>query len=242
MFYVYEWYIKNTGEIFYVGKGCKSRYKTKKHNQLFRYILEHNECESRIIKTFDNEKDAFSYEFERINQLWAIGECKANIYKGGMGGTTNWWTPEMRDRYSKENVMKNEQQRKRMSINNPMKNKDVSSKVGLKHRKPFYIGNTLYNTLVEASEKYGVTIHAIKYWLKTGHNNINELVYYENQEMPTINFPTNKHIANSQKVKYDNVEYNSIKELARALKINYTTLFNYYQKHKMYDNKYIEKI
>ena len=22
MFYVYEWYVKNTNEIFYVGKGC----------------------------------------------------------------------------------------------------------------------------------------------------------------------------------------------------------------------------
>lgn len=25
MFYVYEWYIKGTGEIIYVGKGCKNR-------------------------------------------------------------------------------------------------------------------------------------------------------------------------------------------------------------------------
>lgn len=28
MFYVYEWYIVETGEIFYVGKGCKNRYKS----------------------------------------------------------------------------------------------------------------------------------------------------------------------------------------------------------------------
>ena len=35
MYYVYEWYVKETGEIFYVGKGTKNRYKVKKHNRFF---------------------------------------------------------------------------------------------------------------------------------------------------------------------------------------------------------------
>lgn len=86
MFYVYEWFIKNTNEIFYVGKGTNKRYKIKKHNKLFNYILENNDCESRIIKYFETEKEAFDYEYQRINELWSIGQCKANIYKGGMGG------------------------------------------------------------------------------------------------------------------------------------------------------------
>ena len=99
-FYVYEWFIKESGTIFYVGKGCNNRYKVRKHNKLFNYILEHNECESRIIKNFDNEKDAFEYEYIRINELWKQGQCKANIYKGGMGGTVDWWTPELKEKYS----------------------------------------------------------------------------------------------------------------------------------------------
>lgn len=242
MFYVYEWYIKNTGEIFYVGKGCKNRYKVKKHNQLFKYILEHNDCESRIIKTFDNEEDAFGYEYERINQLWSIGECKANIYKGGMGGTTNWWTSEMRDRYSKKNIMKTEQQRKRMSIDNPMKNKKIAKIVGEKHKKPLYVGETLFDSIKTVAEIYNVKETTVSYWLKVGYNTNKELVYYKGTEKPNIDLSINKHITNSQKVLYDNIEYNSIKELAKTLKVNYTTIFNYYQKHKAYNNKYIEKI
>ena len=28
-FYVYEWFVVKTDEIFYVGKGCRNRYKAK---------------------------------------------------------------------------------------------------------------------------------------------------------------------------------------------------------------------
>lgn len=35
MFYVYEWFIKETNEVIYVGKGKGKRYKVRKHNRLF---------------------------------------------------------------------------------------------------------------------------------------------------------------------------------------------------------------
>lgn len=242
MFYVYEWFIKETNEVFYVGKGIKNRYKVRKHNKLFNYILENNDCDSRIIKEFKNEKEAFEYEFVRINELWKIGQCKANIYKGGTGGTINWWTPEMREKYSKQNVMKNENQRKRMSINNPMKNQMVAKKVGEKHSKPFYINDKLYENLKEASLEFGVTESSISYWLKRGFSNKKELVYYKGNPKPIIDFSKNRHINNNIKVRYDNVEYFSIKELAKSLNVKYATLFKYYKKNKPYNNKYIEKI
>lgn len=242
MFYVYEWFIKESGNVFYVGKGHKNRYKVRKHNKLFNYILENNKCESRIIKEFDNEKEAFEYEYERINELWKLGQCQANIYKGGFGGTINWWTPELREKYSKENVMKSKIQRQRMSINNPMKNKEVAKKVGEKHRKPFYINDILFNTIKSASKQYNVSESTICYWLKVGYNNKKELVYYVGTEKPIINFSTNNHITNAQKVKYNNKEYISVKELSKELNVNYTTLYNYYKNNKPYNNKYIEKI
>lgn len=36
-YYVYEWYIVETGEVFYLGKGCRNRYKTfdKIYSSLF---------------------------------------------------------------------------------------------------------------------------------------------------------------------------------------------------------------
>lgn len=170
------------------------------------------------------------------------GQCCCNLDNGGVGGVNFTWTPEMRKYYSKYNIMKSKKQRERMSEHNPMKNKDIALKVGIKHRKPFYIGDKLYNTLLEASKDYSVTIQAINYWLKVGYNKNKELVYYKGAEKPNIDLSINKHISNNQKVLYDNIEYNSIKELAKTLKVNYTTIFNYYQKHKTYNNKYIEKI
>ena len=135
MFYVYEWFIKENDEVIYVGKGCRRRYKVTKHNKFFNDMIKRFDCDSRIIKEFDNEKDAFSYEYERITELKAKGQCVCNIYEGGCGGTTDWWTEDKKQWYSEHNVMKNEAQRKRMSENNPMKNKSVALKVNKKNFK-----------------------------------------------------------------------------------------------------------
>ena len=205
MFYVYAWYIEETKEIIYIGKGTKNRYKCQKRNKIFNEIIKKFKCEPKIIKSFDSEEEAFLYEHKLICEYKEKGQCYCNLDNGGVGGVNFTWTPEMREYYSKYNIMKSKKQRERMSKHNPMKNKDIALKVGIKHRKPFYIGETLYNTLKEASKDYGVTIQGIKYWLKTGHNNTNELVYYENQKKPIINFSTNKYITNCQKIKYDDV-------------------------------------
>ena len=50
MFYVYEWFIKETNEIIYVGKGCRNRYKCLQHNRIFKEFIKRFNCESRIIK------------------------------------------------------------------------------------------------------------------------------------------------------------------------------------------------
>lgn len=142
----------------------------------------------------------------------------------------------------KKNIMKTEQQRKRMSINNPMKNKKIAKIVGEKHKKPLYVGETLFDSIKTVAEIYNVKETTVSYWLKVGYNTNKELVYYKGAKKPNIDLSINKHITNNQKVLYDNIEYNSIKELAKTLKVNYTTIFNYYQKHKAYNNKYIEKI
>ena len=181
-FYVYEWFIVETKEIFYVGKGSKNRYKHRKHNNLFNYILQNNNCNSRIIKEFNTEEEAFEYEYIRINELWEKGQCKANIYKGGMGGTTKWWTPELKEKYSKQNVMKSKEQRERMSINNPMKNEETKKKVIEKISKKIVIGDIIYNSIKEASKVFGVYDTAINYWLKRGYaRNLQKCYYLEDK-------------------------------------------------------------
>lgn len=168
MFYVYEWYDVETNLIFYVGKGSNKRYRCKKHNELFKEYLTKHKCDSRIVKYFSNEKDAFIYEKLYIDELKELNQCICNIYSGGYGGDRKSWTDVKRKHYSTHNCMKKPEQRKRMPINNPMKNKDIATKVGIKHRKPFYIGDTLFNTLNEAALKFDVTPQAIVYGLKHG--------------------------------------------------------------------------
>ena len=61
MFYVYEWYIVDTGEIIYVGKGFRNRYKCRKHNRIFAEFLKRYNCESRIVKYFEKEEDGYYF-------------------------------------------------------------------------------------------------------------------------------------------------------------------------------------
>lgn len=58
MFYVYKWYIENTGEIIYIGKGCGNRYKqTAKRNKLFQEYITAFVCKPEIILYFDDEAE-----------------------------------------------------------------------------------------------------------------------------------------------------------------------------------------
>lgn len=170
MFYVYEWYIVETGEIIYVGKGCKLRYKVRKHNNLFNEMIKRFECQSRIVKNFEKEKDAFDYEYLRVNELKEKGQCVCNIYKGGLGGTTEWWTDELREKYSKNNVMKSEKQRKRMSEHNPMKDPKIAEKTNGQKRKPVIIDGKRFISIKQASIYFGVAPDTINQWCKKGHN------------------------------------------------------------------------
>lgn len=240
MFYVYEWYIKDTNEIFYVGKGSNRRKgQISQRNKLFKEFIKQYQCDNRIIKEFDNEEDAFIYENKRILELKEMGQCKCNLDNGGKGGTHLDWTPEKREYYSKYNIMKSEKQRKRMSENNPMKNKEIAKKVGIKHRKPFYIGNKLYNTLEEASIEYNKTIQCIKYWLEVGHNK-SELCYYKNEKPINYDFNKNNHICKGTKIKYDNKIYNSIYQLEKEQNIHHEKISRCLRNGNLLNGKKIE--
>lgn len=180
MFYVYEWFIKKTGEIIYVGKGCNNRYKVRKHNRFFNDMIRRFDCESRIIKYFENEKDAFDYEYIRVHELKEIGQCVCNIYEGGTGGVKSWWTDELRKKYSEKNVMKSENQRQRMKDNNPMSNPIIAEKTNGQKRKPVIIDGKRYISIIEASQKFCVSTSTIAEWCKKGHDTKGIACYFEN--------------------------------------------------------------
>lgn len=182
MYYVYEWFIKDTNEIIYVGKGTRNRYKVRKHNKFFNDMINRYDCESRIVKEFSTEKEAFDYEFIRIRELKEIGQCVCNIRDGGFGGSDNWWTDELRKQYSEKNVMKSENQRKRMKEQNPMKNKDIASKNNAQKRRAVIIDGKRYASVKDVMAAYGVCYDVVANWCRKGINQKGEQCRFEDSE------------------------------------------------------------
>lgn len=88
-FYVYKWFIVETNEVFYIGKGINNRYKDmRKRNPYFKNIIEKYSCNVEIIDYYDDEEDAFQNEIKYIEFYKSIGEAKANFHEGGLGGNT----------------------------------------------------------------------------------------------------------------------------------------------------------
>lgn len=228
MFYVYEWYVINTNEIFYVGKGHKKRagQKTKRNKIFTNYIKKYN-CKYRIAKYFEKEADAFKYEHERICELKSKGLCKANLDDGGKGGVEFIWTPEMRDYHSKYNAMKSDKQRKRMSINNPMKNKDVAKRVGESIRKHPIIDGIRYSHIEDACKYYHVCSCTIRTWCKRGINPNGLQCYYEGDSHVYTKYinPVYKQVV------YKNVLYPSVKNFANAIGISESTANTWLKNH-----------
>lgn len=109
IYFVYEWYDIDTGEIFYVGKGLGTRYKTRnkgKRNRLFNdYVSTHN-CSYRKIIENVNEETACDFEDKRIKELKAKGLCSCNITSA---------TSHRGMQFGKENAMYGVSPRDRMS-------------------------------------------------------------------------------------------------------------------------------
>lgn len=87
MYYIYIWYIKSSGEVFYVGRGHGNRYRTlKKRTKYFHEYYDKYECESRIILDNLSEEEAISEEQRFIFYNRSLGDAKANIHNGGRFG------------------------------------------------------------------------------------------------------------------------------------------------------------
>ncbi len=221
MYYVYEWYIVNTKEVIYVGKGTNNRYRVKKHNKFFNDMISRYECESRIIKEFKTEKEAFAYEFERINELKKIGQCVCNIHNGGFGGTTEWWTDEIRERYSTHNAMLSKKQRERMSKNNPMKNKKIAEKVNSKKRIPIIIGDVVYPSISDVTKVYNVSRATVNGWIIRGETPNGLFCGYKNGERN--NAYRHRNDGKKRPVLYKGKTYSSSTEMGLEIGIAQTT-------------------
>lgn len=90
MFYVYEYYIKETNEVFYVGKGTGNRYKElHNRNKYFKRVYDKYECDVRIIKDNLTNEQACELEIQKIAEL----KPKCNFTNGGDGFSTGDLNP-----------------------------------------------------------------------------------------------------------------------------------------------------
>lgn len=170
MFYVYKWYNLDNNEIFYVGKGCRDRYKDKKHRnkKFLEYVEKHHNVTSEIVQSFENEEEAFAFEHKLITTLKEQNMCSCNLDNGGKGGCNFIWTPEMREYKSKYNPMRDPLQKQRMSTNNPMKNPEIAKRVGQKHSKIIIYNNKEYTTK-QLAEKFKTSSPAVWNWVQRGY-------------------------------------------------------------------------
>lgn len=222
MYYVYEWFIIETGEIIYVGKGTNLRYKVRKHNKFFNEMINRFDCDSRIVKSFENEEDAFAYEYDRVKELKEQGQCVCNIYNGGSGGTTEWWTKDLRKSYSEHNVMKSEKQRQRMSANNPMKDKNVSRKVGEKKSRAVIIGEKEYSSIKAACNELNVCWDVIANWCKKGINPYGAKCRYKDSAQKVFS-GKRYNVGSSKPVIYKEKRYESVIDFANEVGISIRT-------------------
>lgn len=218
MFYVYQWYNTETQEIFYIGKGCGNRYKSMdKRNQKFKDYCKNNPHDSKIIAYFEQEKDALSFEREKIIELKALGQCCCNLDNRGTGGLGFVWTPEMREYKSQYNPMKREEQRERMSKNNPMKNPEVAEKVASKNRKIIVYNNE--NVTAELlAEKLNLNIATIWNWAKRGYDTDGNPCYYLGETSPK-----SKKTTNSKAIYLNDIYFESLRAAADYLGVKDTS-------------------
>ena len=236
-FYVYKWFNIETGEVFYMGKGCGNRYKdiTKRNKDFLDYYNSHS-CSSEIVEFFDLEEEAFEKERQLIQEYKQLGQAQTNLDDGGKGGCHFAWTPEMRDYWSRNNPMKQPEQRERMSKNNPMYNPEIAQKVAEKNQVVFVIGDVEYTGFRKACETLNVSEITLSSWLKRGHTPSGEKCFYKNDDKrhDTIHRKTDKAVL------VDGILFNTITDAAGYLDCTSSNLGNAlrkgrttYKKHKI---------
>ena len=90
-FYVYEWYVVDTNEVFYVGKGCGNRLnRISCRNKFFQDIYKSHKSKARKIYENLTEKEAFEKEIETIKYYKENTNYRLTNQTNGGEGTAGW--------------------------------------------------------------------------------------------------------------------------------------------------------
>lgn len=140
-YYVYEWYVKGTGEVFYIGKGTGGRAKQLKENKYFLSMYKTHDCDYRIIRDNLTESQAFGYEIELIDHYKKNTDFRVtNMTPGGN-------QPPIKKGYdaynSKLNKLVVAWMRSEYKNNNKSTSKSIQRELQNKHGIKFSHGNIL---------------------------------------------------------------------------------------------------
>jgi hypothetical protein len=137
-YYVYIWYVKDTNEVFYVGKGKGRRYRqTSNRNKFFTKMYESHNCD--VEKIYENltELEAFQKERETVKWYKENTNFRLTNQTEGGEGSSGWNPPqEYRDKQSKihrEQWQDEEFREKMLAIrtdeNGPYKSQEFREKI-----------------------------------------------------------------------------------------------------------------
>lgn len=211
-YYVYEWYIEDTNEIFYVGKGTGNRVTSMKNrNSYFKNIRKKYKCNYRILKYFRNENDAYNYELKRGLELKEIGQAKACYVLGNFKKFIDDSVLEKMKKtaFKKERTPWNKGKKMSIEYKEKCRKRTLGTKQSEETRKKR--SDSLKNHIVtkEAREKIGLS---------------------KMKPIILVNIETKE-----EKV------YNQISNLAKELNVCQSSLCRPLKSGKIYKNKYIIK-
>jgi hypothetical protein len=137
-YYVYIWYIVDTNEVFYVGKGKGRRYKqTSNRNKFFTDMYKSHNCDVKKIYENLTEQEAFQKERETMKWYKENTNFRLTNQTDGGEGLSGWNPPqEYRDKQSKihrEQWQDEEFREKMLAIrtdeNGPYKSQEFREKI-----------------------------------------------------------------------------------------------------------------
>ena len=211
-YYVYEWYVEDTNEIFYVGKGTGNRVTSMKNrNSYFKNIRKKYKCNYRILKYFENENDAYNYELKRGLELKEIGQAKACYVLGNFKRfiDDNVLEKMKKTTFKKENIPWNKGKKMSDEYKQKCRERVLGTKQSEETRRKR--SNSLKNHIVtkETREKIGLS---------------------KMKPITLINLETKEEIV-----------YEKISSLAKELNVCQSSLCRPLKSGKVYKNKYIIK-
>ena len=197
-YYVYQHIRIDTGECFYIGKGNGSRmFSSKGRNEYWKRIVAKAQgFKAILIANNLSEPEAFNFEIAMIEGAKKIGLAVANIAKGGKGSSGFRHTEKFKNEV-----------RLRILLNNPMNDPETRA-LQLKNLKI-----AMQNPRIRAK----ISLAHIGKKLSNSH--------IENLRTSHLGVCSRGEGSASKKVKFENVIFDCIKDLADFVGINHKTMY-----------------